>query len=456
MASPNLISAFQRLSRNASWVVMVDVPDVDLLESACGCGVHVLAVLSDEGDLETIEMNWDGDWPENLQMTSLLLGPETAEVPWFHFNDHRHNGRLPLEVLQSSFPNLRLEKVELRRQITLAEFLERWEPAESDAGLLILGDASPLPLIASGSACLQRLKSVAVLGGQQQAHAVEETGWEHEIDALLQANWLVRSVVPADDNPAGIVWERDEKLRQISTLQMERDGLMSERDVLRAAQGELMLQRDSLEVEKETLRGQLNGQLTEAITERDALKAEREALMSERDGLMSERDVLRAAQGELMLQRDSLEVEKQSMLVQIDAFRTSQSEGSAELTLLSGRCSALVREVDELKQQLDAERLDCQSTKIALELLFPLELYKVKTPELAEADREVLLSHFLVHGRNENRLATYTDLADECSRLKTDNAMLIDKLKLLDQQFNKASMQIEFLKDIVARIAIKP
>lgn len=68
----------------------------------------------------------------------------------------------------------------------------------------------------------------------------------------------------------------------------------------------------------------------------------------------------------------------------------------------------------------------------------------------------MLLSHFLVHGRNENRLATYTDLADECSRLKTDNAMLIDKLKLLDQQFNKASMQIEFLKDIVARIAIKP
>ena len=195
--------------------------------------------------LERLEEQWSGPWPPQLQLAELLLGAEPGECAWFHFNDQRLNGTTPFEQLQLSHPNLKLERVELRRQSTLAQLLERWEPTEDDRGMLVVAESCAALLEPAGAA-LQRLQSLVLI---PQAHTGSASGlasWDGNdadqqlsapLDRCLQQSWLVRRLSPQpepEQGPEALIWQRDNQLRFRTTILAERDALITERDGLQA------------------------------------------------------------------------------------------------------------------------------------------------------------------------------------------------------------------------------
>ena len=271
MVSPQLRQhpleqALEPLAQQAEWLVVVGICEPALIEAACACPGPVLAVLPHPTSLERLEEQWSGPWPPQLQMAELLLGAEPGECAWFHFNDQRRNGTTPFEQLQPTHPNLKLERLELRRQSTLAQLLERWEPTEDDRGMLVVAESCAALLEPAGEA-LQRLQSLALI---PQAHTGSASGlasWDGNdadqqlsapLDRCLQQSWLVRHLSPQpepEQGPEALIWQRDNQLRFRSTILAERDALITERDALQG--------------------------------ERDALRSERDALITECDGLQA-------------------------------------------------------------------------------------------------------------------------------------------------------------------------
>ena len=155
MASPLQTHEFEDLIQKANWLILIDVLNLELIKCATQCAGNLMLVFSRESFIEWVETGVESPFPEKTEIAQLLIGEETLEVPWFYFNDNRQDGPLPLEVLQQSAPNLSLRSVEMRQQITLGQLLERWEPAEEDGGLLILGDKVSKRLLISGGSRLK-------------------------------------------------------------------------------------------------------------------------------------------------------------------------------------------------------------------------------------------------------------------------------------------------------------
>ena len=134
----------------------------------------------------------------------------------------------------------------------------------------------------------------------------------------------------------------------------------------------------------------------------------------------------------------------------------SHQECSAELKSLLERCQVFEGKADDLKDQLSKVQADYTNALHALEMLFPLDLYEAKTPELAGSEMHVLLTHFLEYGHSEDRLLPYRDLVGKCESLHDEKVLLSQQVATLDEQFDKVSFQLDFLKDIIARILNRP
>ena len=435
MASANLVRAFQRQCEGASWLVLIDITDEDLLDAASCCPGDVLVILSDEAVLERLELGRRDSWPENFKLTSILLGPEVAEVPWFHYNDQRLNGRVPLEQLQSSFPNLVLERVELRLQISLAVCLERWEPSEGDGGFLVVGMDDPSPILISGAAFLQKLRGICALRQMRRFEGNEGLATISDLDAHLHACCLIRNNSFADDSSADellwIFWERDEQLCAYAAIQAERDRINAARESLQAEKENLAASLNAVSGDRDCLQAALN----ESSAARESLQAEKENLAASLNAVSEDRDCLQAA---------------------LNESRLSHQECSAELKSLLERCQVFEGKADDLKDQLSKVQADYTNALHALEMIFPLDLYEAKTPELAGSEMHVLLTHFLEYGHSEDRLLPYRDLAGKCESLHDEKVLLSQQVATLDEQFDKVSFQLDFLKDIIARILNRP
>ena len=223
MASQQLSGALQQQLEQASWLLMAGVSDAGLIEAISSCGLATLLVLPDGHSLQQLEEEWERPWPEQLQVANVLLGEASGECPWFHYNDPRLNGPIPPEQLQTTHPNLKLEREELRQQITLADLLDSWEPAADDGGMVLLGPGAAPEWLQAGLPSLRRSRSV---GWQPRGHADTQT-----VHPWLEAAWLVPSP-PHEPTGGWLLWQRDETLRFQATVIAERDALATERDGL--------------------------------------------------------------------------------------------------------------------------------------------------------------------------------------------------------------------------------
>ena len=164
---------------------------------------------------------------------------------------------------------------------------------------------------------------------------------------------------------------------------------------------------------------------------------------------ITDRDALQTALKQLQNEKDNLGI-------QLAETIAKQQNNSDEQKRLSESHQSLEDEANSLRSELDETRNEYQLAIGALELVFPLDLYEFKAPELAGANKNVLLAHFIAHGQNEGRLIHYKDLTAQYDSLQAEKDSLSRQLATLDQQFDKASTQLEFLKDIIARIASRP
>ena len=260
MVSPHfthsqLVEALETRVRKAKWLVVVGISEQNLLTVACACAGPVLVVLPDQSCIDQLQEKWVECIPPRVQLNVQLLGSHFGERTWFYYNDARLNGTIPIEQLQITRPNLRLERVELREQTTLGNLLAGWEPARDDGGMLLI--AGPLgPLLQTAGDHLQQVACLLCIPQSKAANPVLVTDDSEltalaELDECCQASWLMRD---RDDvhHEAWLAWHRDETLRFEATIVAERDQLLSKCDLLQKelASREEQLGRISQDLDK--------------------------------------------------------------------------------------------------------------------------------------------------------------------------------------------------------------
>ena len=352
MASQQLSGALQQQLEQASWLLMAGVSDAGLIEAISSCGLATLLVLPDAHSLQQLEEEWERPWPEQLQVANVLLGEASGECPWFHYNDPRLNGPIPLEQLQTIHPNLKLERVELRQQITLADLLDRWEPAADDGGMVLLGHGASPEWLHAGLPGLRRSRSV---GWQPRGHADTQT-----VHPWLEAAWLVPSP-PHEPTGGWLLWERDETLRFQATVIAERDALAAERDVLLGERDALLAERAGLAAERDALateRDGLQAEHTALAAERDVLLGERDALLAERAGLAAERDALAT-------ERDGLQAEHTALAAERDVLLGERDGLQEQVRALEERMARINSELDEILALIDSANIEVATSEDA-------------------------------------------------------------------------------------------
>ena len=245
------LAAMGAVAQASTWVMVIGRCQADLLEAALASPAAVLAVVPDTSALEDLRDHWGGQWPERLQVAEQLIGVEAGEQPWFHYNDPRHNGPLGLDALAGRHANLKLERLELREQISLQEALHSWDGAAQADGSLVLIGAWAAALLHQAGGQLQHVQRVLWL--------VESAAPEllAELDQRLQQSWLVRST--AEQQPeGGCLWQRDPRLEFEATVLAERDQLIAQRDGLTAERDAIAAERDGMQERLDAINRELD------------------------------------------------------------------------------------------------------------------------------------------------------------------------------------------------------
>ncbi len=301
-----------------------------LLEAAISGVAPVLALVPDETAVEELHEHWRHSWPEQLRVAEQLVGAEPGEQAWFHYNDPRHNGVTPPETLQRTCPNLKLQHLELREQITLSQALQGWPAAEAEGGTLLLIDSVAEALQGPCSSELKGLKRLLWLPAQEEPMPEQLA----KLDQQLRMSWLARD--PAASAAEGlVVWEHDPRLQFEATVLAERDQLAALRDSLTSERDQLSAHRDQL------------------TTERDQLTAERDQLAALRDSLTSERDQLSAHRDQLTAERDQLAALRDSLTSERDSLTSERDQLAGERDGLQQRMEAINRELDDILTLMD-------------------------------------------------------------------------------------------------------
>lgn len=233
--------------RQAGWLVCIGAPEPGLLESLDGGAQPLLLVLPSQDQAQQLLDGWgEEQWPAHWELQVQLVGAQSGECSWFRYNDPRCDGVVPLDQLRPRYPNLQLEGMELRPQLSLNALLQGWAPAAADGGVLLLA-ADPgelLPLLSTELA--QRLQGVVQQGGAA------------DVDPDLEARLRLASLVP-ESHASACVWRRDPMLHLERTLLAERDQLKQERDGLHTRVQDLEQRLAAINTELDSILALLDG-----------------------------------------------------------------------------------------------------------------------------------------------------------------------------------------------------
>ena len=253
------------------WLVLVDVPEIRLLENLLERALNLLVVLSSPVALEGLVEHFEDSRPAGLGLCSQLLGAEVEEVCWYRYNDSRQDGRLPPQQLQSRFPNLRLEGLEARPVGRIDALVKGWLAGlgpDQGRGGLVVRDGELLPILRGATTLLPALSLVAWWQGPAALAAPDLEA----IGELLEPHALVERGAPE----AGIsLWQRDEELFLRNALRQ----LTDRAEALKAANAVLLEEKGMLEARLEPL---------------EPLPAQLEQLAAEHRALLEEKVVLEA------------------------------------------------------------------------------------------------------------------------------------------------------------------
>ena len=243
---------FAQECADATWIVLLGTADHSLLKVLCSTGAPVLVVEPDESLLDQRAETAAALGLEGVVFLEQLVGAQAEEKPWFRYNDSRQNGVLSLSDLKPRYPNLRLEGIEMRQQISLSQLLASWDPAQADGGLLVLPGHVGAEWLENALPSLQKLRLLALGSPVREASASHST-----IEALLRKAWLVRQPLEASQSLGMEIWLRDSQLQFQATVLAERDRLRSQVLALEEEKLSLISERDGVMAEREKFRGQV-------------------------------------------------------------------------------------------------------------------------------------------------------------------------------------------------------
>jgi len=290
-AMPRL-DATRQAAKTASWVVLVGRPSPDVLEAVLANQKAMFLALPDERARQGLVEARNGNLPEHVELAAMLIGAESGEVAWFHYNDSRHNGLVGPDALLANYPNLRLLSVELRPTSTLHDLLAGWEPAAgAGQGLLVLCDDAGLSWLPGAGQTLRRVEQLAWWPSSVEPNSATTLDG---LDAALQEQWLVAT--------APGIWQHDESLAFRASVQAERDALLHEREQLISSNSQSEARIQELEAQYAAL----SAEREQLVQEREALKVQSNAQQERLDRINSELDEILA-----LIDQSSLKVEEQ-------------------------------------------------------------------------------------------------------------------------------------------------
>ena len=228
--------------REAAWcVVACSGPDTDWMPLLEACPGPKLLVVPDAWVASELERPLQEIGVE-VEVQVAWISAHEGEANWYTYNDPRRNGAEPPAGLQERFPNLQLQTMERRPQISLQTLLQSWEPAQRDGGALVWCSNSAEPLLTA-----EALKTCNVL----VVPAIEaDATWR----AALQPYWL-----RPDADHTGL-WRRDAMAYLKATLQARCDAftqqvtaLQTDRHQLEAEKLELQVRCDELQQNKRAI-----------------------------------------------------------------------------------------------------------------------------------------------------------------------------------------------------------
>jgi ribosomal protein S8 len=344
----------------AAWIVLVGTADRFMLECLRGLSAPVLVVEPDHGLLQERAEASAAFGLQGIVLQEQVVGANSKEVCWYRYNDARLNGLEPLAALKPRYPNLSLESIEVRQQISLAQLLQAWEPALVDGGVLVLPEQAGLDWLDGAVSCLQRLRALCWERG-----ASWSTPSQQHLEAVLADSWLVSQMEDMTPQPLLQVWRRDPVLHFQATVLVERDHLLKEVKLLEYDKSALVAERDGVMAEREALSSQLavlEGEKIALVAERDGVMAEREALSSqlavlegEKIALVAERDGVMAEREALSSQLAVLEGEKITLVAERDGVMAERESLSSQVAVLEERMAAINNELGDLLDSINQQ-----------------------------------------------------------------------------------------------------
>lgn len=263
---------------SADWVVLVGPlpPPLELeleqLVAAVSPGVPLLLVEPDPQRLERLQRDLETGVPASLTLVSALLAAETGEQCWYSYNDPRHSGTIPPEVLQSRLPNLQLESLELRPALPLSAVVERWhddlreqgKPVADDHGLLLLPLPEATAVLAGAGPWLEQLSTVLLHG--PAADGLPPDLEDQLVAACLQAEaidpemqlWRGSELLRLRKQLAQLKADHVSRAQQLQELTYHCTQLGNERDHLVGERDQLVSQKAELEQRLELINQELD------------------------------------------------------------------------------------------------------------------------------------------------------------------------------------------------------
>jgi len=425
------------------WLVLVDVPEIRLLENLLERALNLLVVLSSPVALEGLVEHFEDSRPAGLGLCSQLLGAEVEEVCWYRYNDSRQDGRLPPQQLQSRFPNLRLEGLEARPVGRIDALVKGWLAGlgpDQGRGGLVVRDGELLPILRGATTLLPALSLVAWWQGPAALAAPDLEA----IGELLEPHALVERGAPE----AGIsLWQRDEELFLRNALRQ----LTDRAEALKAANAVLLEEKGMLEARLEPL---------------EPLPAQLEQLAAEHRALLEEKVVLEARLEPLEplpAQLEQLAAEHRALLeekVVLEARLEPLEPLPAQLERLAAEHRALLEEKVVLEARLEPlEPLPAQLEQLAAEhralleekgmleaRLEPLEPLPAQLEQLAAEHRALLEEKVVL----EARLEPLEPLPAQLEQLAAEHRALLQRqqitasaLQILEQERVDSTRQLE-------------
>ena len=416
---------------------------------------HLLLVEADPEAFAELAERHAGS--ESVTLVQALVRGGVGEAAFHRYSLPMLNSPLGIGRLREIYPRVELLETLPMQATALAALLSERAPALGERNLLVLDipgqEAAVFPSLTQ--AFLEKFEWILVFGGREPWH---DGGEPLKKSAQALAGFFFETIDQSADDPAWpfLLLRRDSAKAEMQAELEKRASLLVEKAAEIHKQSErnkdLESQNAALRTERDTLateKNALDARLSTLAAEREALDSRLSTLVSERDALSTS---LAESKAELekrasVLAAKATEIHQQSeqnkaLESQNATLRGKRDSLASEKQALSAEHSALVTSHQQLATEREALSSDLVAKSTLLDVLTKGRVAQDEQMEKMLQEKQTLLDQCDAHSAR---------IAD----LEKENADLRAHTKSIDEEFGKAEGQLELIKDIFVREALR-